>query len=76
VGEIKLGLIVTVILMGALVLGPAVDAIRDGDGDMELRILAGAAWDVAALAAATALSVFKPGRRRRPRGARFEVRSQ
>lgn len=64
---IKLALIVSVILMGALVLGPAVDAIRAGDGSVEARILAGAAWDVVALVVATALSVYKPGRRRRSR---------
>jgi hypothetical protein len=73
---LKLSLIITVILMGALVLGPAVDAVRDGDRDMEVRILAGAAWDVAALAMATGLSVYKPGRRRRPRAARLVARSQ
>ncbi len=62
---IKLALIVTVILMGALVLGPSVDAVRGGDAGVEGRILAGAAWDVAALLVATGLSVYKPGRPRR-----------
>jgi hypothetical protein len=64
---IKLGLIVSIILMGALVLGPAVDAIRDGHRGVETRIVAGAAWDVAALVVATGLSVYRPGRRRRSR---------
>lgn len=59
---IKLALIVSVMLVGALVLGPSVDAMRGGDAGVEGRILAGAAWDVAALAVATALSVYKPGR--------------
>ena len=46
---IKLALLVSVILVGALLLGPSVDAIRSGDGDVEGRIVAGAGWDVAAL---------------------------
>ncbi len=62
---IKLGLIVTVILVGATVLGPSVDAMRDGDGDVAGRIVAGAAWNVAALLVATGLSVYRPGRARR-----------
>jgi len=61
---IKLALIVSVILVGALLLGPSVEAIRDG-GDVEGRVLAGAVWDVAALGVATGLSVYKPGRARR-----------
>lgn len=65
---IKLGLIISVILMGALLLGPSVDQIRsDGaDGSVETRIVIGAAWDVVALAVATGLSVYKPGRRYAP----------
>ena len=62
---IKLALIVTVILVGATVLGPSVDAMRDGDGDVAGRIVAGAAWNVAALLVATGLSVYRPGRARR-----------
>ncbi len=62
---IKLGLIVTVILVGATVLGPSVDTMRDGDGDVAGRIVAGAAWNVAALLVATGLSVYRPGRARR-----------
>lgn len=64
---IKLALVISVILMGALVLGPAVDAARAGDGNPEARILAGAVWDVVALLVATSLSVYKPGRPRRSR---------
>ena len=60
---IKLALIVSVILVGALLLGPSVETVRSGDDGVEGRILAGAAWDVAALAVATGLSVYKPGRR-------------
>jgi uncharacterized membrane protein len=62
----KLLLLVSVILAGALVIGPATTAMRDGDGDggtQSLLILA-SAYDVLALSLATALSVFKPGRRR------------
>jgi hypothetical protein len=62
----KLILLVTVILMGAFVLGPSVEQMRDGTGTgLEGRILFGAGWDLVALGAATALSVFKPGKARR-----------
>ena len=61
---LKLAALVSVILVGALVLGPSVEAMRDGDGDAGALIVAGAAWDVVVLLAATALSVFKPGRAR------------
>ena len=64
---IKLLLLLSVPLVGALVLGPAVDAVRDGDAGVEGRIIAGAIWDLAALLVATGLSVYKPGRARRPR---------
>jgi uncharacterized membrane protein len=63
----KLALQVSVILVGALVLGPGTDAMRDGTGDADARLIAGSAYDVAALLLATGLSVFKPRRRtRRP----------
>jgi len=65
---IKLVLLLGVILVGALVLGPGTDAMRNGDGGAEARLIAGSAYDVVALLAATGLSVFKP-RRRRPRAA-------
>ncbi|MGH2962234.1 MAG: DUF2269 family protein [Solirubrobacterales bacterium] len=57
----KLVLLVTVILMGAFVLGPSVEQMRDGSGGTEGRILVGGGWDLAALATATVLAVFKPG---------------
>jgi hypothetical protein len=37
--------------------------MRSGDGGAEGRLIAGAAYDVVALALATGLSVFKPRRR-------------
>ncbi len=55
----KLALILSVILVGAFVLGPSVEAERSG------AVIAGATWDVCALLLATGLSVYKrPGRRR------------
>ena len=60
---IKLALVVTVMLVGGLVLGPASSQMLDGDGDTTGRLIAGATYDVIALTAATALGVFKPGRR-------------
>jgi hypothetical protein len=61
----KLMLIVSVIVVGSFVLGPATDAMRDGRDGAELRLILGSAWDVAALLLATGLSVFKPGGRLR-----------
>ncbi len=63
----KLALIVSVILVGAFVLGPASNQMLDGDGDTTGRLIAGATYDVMALTLATGLSVFKPGRRFRRR---------
>ena len=61
----KLALIVGVIANGALMIGPSVDALRHGAGDgTELRLVAAAVLSLLMLMAATALSVFKPGRRR------------
>jgi hypothetical protein len=60
----KLILNVSVIVVGALLLGPAIDEMRSGDGDAGGLLIAGAAYDVLALTAATSLSVFKPGRAR------------
>ena len=60
----KLALIVSVMLVGTFVL-PGLDALREGGPGLETRLIAGAAWDVAALALATGLAVFKPGRSRR-----------
>jgi hypothetical protein len=61
----KLGLILSVILVGALVIGPSNAAMLDGPGGAETVLVAAAAYDVLALTLATALSVFKPRRRRR-----------
>jgi hypothetical protein len=60
----KLLLIVSVILVGAFVVGPAVDEAGPGRGGAGGRFIAGAAYDVVALTVATALGVHKPGRRR------------
>jgi hypothetical protein len=62
---IKLGLIVSVILVGALVIGPSEAAMTDGDGGRETVLLVGPAYQALALTLATVLSVFKPQRRRR-----------
>ena len=59
----KLLLIVSVIAVGALVLNGGMKAMLSGRGGAEERLIAGAAYDVVALAAATALGVFKPGGR-------------
>jgi hypothetical protein len=60
----KLVLLLSVILAGAFVIGPATAEMSTGGGDAEALLVAAAAWDVLALTAATALSVYKPGRRR------------
>lgn len=65
---IKLALVLTVLLVGGLVIGPASSQMLDGEGDTTGRLMAAAAYDVAALTAATALAVFKPGRPLRRRG--------
>ena len=56
----KLVLLLSVILIGAFVIGPATSEMQAGTGDAETRLIAAAAWDVLALAFATALSVYKP----------------
>jgi hypothetical protein len=58
----KLALIVSVMLVGALVIGPTQDAILLRGGNDVSPLIAAAAYDVAALALATILSVFKLGR--------------
>ena len=58
----KLTLLLSVILVGALVIGPATSEMRSGSGDAETVLIAAAAWDVLALTAATVLSVYKPGK--------------
>jgi predicted integral membrane protein DUF2269 len=63
----KLMLLLSVILVGAFVIGPATDEMRHGGGDAEAVLIAAAAWDVLALTVAAALSVYKPGKRRERR---------
>ena len=58
----KLLLIVSVMIVGELMIGPAIGAMLHGQSDTTARLVAAAAYDVVALAVATALSVFKPGR--------------
>jgi uncharacterized membrane protein len=65
----KLLVILSVIIAGALIIGPATAAMRDGDGGAESTLILACAYDVLALTLATGLSVFKP-RRHRPRLAR------
>jgi hypothetical protein len=55
----KLVLIVTVIVVGATVLRPV---LADDTATGDVPLIVGAAYDVAALATATALAVFKPGK--------------
>ncbi len=68
----KLSLILAVTLVGALVIGPAEERLLDEPLSASTRdqaegvVLAGGLFDVAALLVAIGLSVFKPGRRRRP----------
>jgi hypothetical protein len=59
----KLVVIVSVILVGALVIGPSTQAMIDGDGGRETVLIVAAAYDVLALCLATGLSVYKPRRR-------------
>jgi hypothetical protein len=59
---IKLALIVSVLLVGAFVIGPASQEMLDDGVDTTGRLIAGATYDVVALTVATALGVFKPGR--------------
>jgi len=60
----KLMLVLSVILVGAFVIGPATNEMRHGSGDAETVLILAAAWDVLALTVATVLSVYKPGKRR------------
>ena len=60
----KLVLIISVIVVGATVLRPVLAAGAQVDGG---ALIAGAAYDVVALTVATALGVFKPGKKLRRR---------
>ena len=59
----KLALVVSVLAVGGFVIGPATSRLLDGDTDATRLLIVGASYDVIALAFATMLSVFKPGRR-------------
>ena len=61
----KLLLNVSVILVGAFVIGPTTTAMVDGRDSSETVLILASSYDVVALVLATGLSVFKPGRRRR-----------
>jgi Predicted integral membrane protein (DUF2269) len=63
----KLLIIVSVMVVGGVVIGPALNDVLDGDADATNRLIAAAAYDVAVLTIATVLGVFKPGRRIRRR---------
>jgi uncharacterized membrane protein len=62
---VKLGLVVSVMAVGALVIGPALETMRNGGGGRETVLILAAAYDVLALSLATGLSVYKPRGRRR-----------
>jgi len=61
----KLLLILSVILVGALVIGPSEAAMLDGGGGREAVLILASGYDVLALCLATGLSVYKPRRRTR-----------
>lgn len=58
----KLLLIVTVMAVGGGIIGPALQATLKSGADTSRQLISAAAYDVTALAVATGLSVFKPGR--------------
>ena len=59
----KLVLNVSVILVGAFVIGPTTTAMAGGRDASETVLILASAYDVVALLLASGLSVFKPGRR-------------
>ena len=59
----KLLLNVSVIVVGAFLIGPTTGAMVDGRDGSEAVLILASAYDVVALVLATGLSVFKPGRR-------------
>lgn len=61
---IKLGLILSVIVVGATVISPLLQPAGRPD---DLALVLGGGWDVLALLTATALAVVRPRRRRRRR---------
>jgi len=60
----KLLLVLSVILVGAFVIGPSLSLMQDGSGGRETTLIIAPAYQVTALMLATGLSVFKPGGRR------------
>jgi uncharacterized membrane protein len=60
----KLGLILSVILVGALVIGPSNARMLDGSGGAESILIAAPSYQLLALVLATALTTYKPRRRR------------
>jgi len=77
----KLLLNLSVIMVGALVLGPQTAAMADDGSGSEAALVLGSVYDVVALLLATWLSVFKPGQARtqasmspRPRARATETR--
>jgi hypothetical protein len=56
----KLGLICSVIVVGATVISPV---LRPGTDPADVPLIVGATWDIVALATALGLAVFKPGHR-------------
>jgi hypothetical protein len=61
----KLVLIVSVMAVGGVVIGPALNSMLAGGTGETGPLIGAAAYDVVALAVATGLSVFKPGKRLR-----------
>jgi hypothetical protein len=57
----KLLLIVSVMLVGGLVIGPALSATLEHGANAAAQLIAAAVYDVLALSFATGLGVFKPG---------------
>jgi hypothetical protein len=57
----KLLLIVSVMLVGGFIIGPALTVILERGGGDTSRLIAAASYDVLALGLATGFSVFKPG---------------
>jgi hypothetical protein len=61
---LKLGLLIGVIVNGALMIGPSTARLMDGEGSAA-TLIAAAGASVLMLALSVALSVYKPGGRRR-----------
>jgi cytochrome bd-type quinol oxidase subunit 2 len=62
---IKLVLLVTTVLSGALVVGRGSQLMVDGAAGYETQLLVASTYNVVALMTSTVLSIFKPGKRRR-----------